>query len=273
MSVLRRVVSVLVVLASSGCGRLFFDPPTPRGDASGLDAAVTLDAAASVPEDGAVDGATDDGSLDASMPPDAAEDAWSPPCGESPCQLVAPQCGCAAGLACQRPFGDDPTRQCIAPGARLPGETCMLNAECTTGYACVAGGGTVGMCEPFCRASADCAPDTFCRELIVTSEDIGTCATRCDPVANTGCPPSLGCMVSTTRDVPARSFVTWSFCANAGAALGAPCPSFVCEGGAACVDDICRRVCDVATPSCPTGSCRSFVPATVIGGRELGYCL
>jgi hypothetical protein len=257
----------LVSFVFLGCGRIGFDEHALVSDAS-FDASVT-DAGMS---------ARDAGTPDASPPTDAAqpdagtEDA-GPPCDELPCRLVLPQCGCGRGLVCQRPFGDDPRRSCVAPGTRVLGETCGNNVECAGGLVCVAGGGTVGICELYCASRADCRETTYCRELVVMTEDIGSCATECDPVSNTGCPSPLGCALGIARTVPEREFIDTGFCTAGGPAIGEACPMFICEGGGTCVDGTCRRVCDVASPVCAGGAtCRSFAPPTILRGREVGFC-
>lgn len=256
-----------------GCGRIGFEESALVRDAS-LDASVA-DAGVST-RDGRVPDAPPP--IDAAAPDAGGSDAGSfdagPPCEEMPCRLVLPQCGCAGGLVCQRPFGDDPRRSCVAPGTHVLGETCMNNIDCAAGLVCVAGGGTVGICELYCASSDGCRDTTYCRELVVMTEDIGSCATECDPVTNTGCPMPLGCALGIARTVPEREFIDTPYCTAAGAAVGEPCPMFLCAGGGTCIDGTCRRVCDVAAPSsCPVGtSCRSFSPPTIIAGREVGFC-
>ncbi len=263
------IVLFATLVAALGCGRIGFE-------SSGLSA---RDGSVDAATDGGRDAASDGGgtSVDGGPRADAgtvdggALDASLPPCDESPCKLVAPQCGCASGLACQRPLGDDPLRACVAPGTVGPGGVCLANEDCTTAHVCVAApGGTVGLCEAYCASSADCAEDTYCRELVVASEDIGSCATPCDPVANTGCPESFGCALGLTRDVPDRSFVDAPVCVASGPATGDPCPGYYCAGGNTCVSGTCRRVCDLAAPSCE--GCTAFPSPVVVAGRELGTC-
>jgi hypothetical protein len=250
-----------------GCGRIGFEEYALTYDAS-LDAS-TRDAAVATPDARAPDAPS---RADAAEP-DAGDFDAGPPCDEIPCQLVLPQCGCAGDLVCQRPFGDDARRECVAPGTRTLGETCGTNVDCAAGLVCVAGGGTVGICELYCASSDGCRETTYCRELVVMTEDIGSCATQCDPVANTGCPGMLGCSLGIARTVPEREFIDTPYCTAGGPAIGEPCPSFLCAGGGTCIDGTCRRVCDVASPACPaTTACRSFASPAIIGGREVGFC-
>ncbi len=234
------------------------------------------------PLDTAMDGADADGAVphdasaaDAVAPADAAIDTGPPdvgPCDESPCKLVAPQCGCAAGLACQRPLGDDPTRGCEAPGTSGVNETCLVNSECDTALVCVATGFSTGLCTPYCASSADCGGRT-CIELVVRTEDVGACASSCDPIAGSGCGGGAGCGVALTRDVPARALTYVPVCHDpALPAEGEPCPEFMCGPQLVCMGGSCQPTCEVGAGGCGAAACRSLSPPLMLGAREIGYC-
>ena len=269
--------AAIAVLLLSACGRLGYATALTAGDGGPL-----LDVAPDVPDstppaDTGIDAATDAGiaAADATVDTGAADSSLpdAGPCDESPCRLVSPQCGCAAGQACQRPGGDDPLRACVAPGLAGVNEACRGNLDCETAAVCVATGFTEGLCTEYCASGADCATGV-CAELVVMTEDIGACVIDCDPVSGVGCGGAAGCGVGLTREVPSRAFAYVPICSDpALPSIGDACPMFLCGPNLVCEGDVCRRVCDRPMGICPTGeSCRALSPVLMVRGREVGVC-
>lgn len=215
----------------------------------------------------------DAGMMDAGAPDAGVVDAGF--CAETPCQLVAPQCGCGGGLVCQRTRGDDPFRECVPPGAAADGELCFNNVECGEGMVCVAATGGVGACTRYCTpAGTACTdPASFCGELFVTSEPIGACMVPCDPVAASGCPGTLGCTLLRTRSLETTSLTWGALCNETGPAAGASCvglcaPGLVCGSG-----DVCTEACVIGGAACSMGrTCARLSPRAMLGGVEYGAC-
>ncbi len=213
-------------------------------------------------------GLTDSGLADSGI---ATPDAGM--CDESPCRLVAPQCGCATGTVCQRPGGDTTLRACVAPGPAAVNEACLGNTGCEEAAVCVATGFSSGLCHAYCASGADCATGV-CIELVVVSEDIGACMHSCDPVAGSPCAGGAGCGLAYTRKVPSRDLAFSTLCRDTALpALDQACPEFLCGPALVCESGSCRQVCELPGGTCPgTFTCRGLSPAAMVEGREYGYC-
>src|SRR5687767_2270548 len=78
-------------------------------------------------------------------------------CSQQPCSLV-PQCGCAAGEACDLDpdnLGTGGTL-CRGAGSGTTSTICTSDENCAAGYGCVGfGGGST--CTEFCDDDTDCA--------------------------------------------------------------------------------------------------------------------
>lgn len=232
------------------------------------DAATNVDAAQG-PMDAFVPG-------EDSGPPPIEEDA-GPSCSESPCRLVAPQCGCPAGQGCYT--DNNGNRGCITASAEQEGEPCT--GPCAPGNICV-GAGSSSLCARFCESDADCTggPGSLCLLTLVDGSEnpiAKLCSTNCSP-AGGGCPSGLGCGVGFEEDGLMRVFTN---CRPAGAGrAGDPCSSGSdCADGHFCAETSsgpqCIEFCTVpAGTECTRGFCNRFEDdPLVIGGVEYGYCL
>jgi len=273
-----RALVLALALSAGACGRVGFGPASlEAGDAGGSLDAARPDAggpgdAASPPDDGAPttpDAGTSPvdagpGAVDAGPGDDAG------PCSESPCRLVAPQCGCTAGQMCQRATPGSTTRTCIAAGVTPSGGGCGFSNECLPGTTCVHAMSPSGQCLRWCLADADCATGVTCG-LLVTGMDVGACESDCDPLApTTTCPSGLGCRVLMSTTFPAGVVFHATICsAGTGAVEGAACAtSLNCAPGLYCAPDgLCHTVCD-PLHACGAGSCTPLSPPRA----GLGYC-
>lgn len=223
-----------------------------------------------VPDTGVLDtGVRDASATDTGAPDSGPADAGS--CSVSPCRLVSPQCGCAAGTMCAWPDQVGP-RVCLPTGAAPVGDLCTTESQCDAEGGClIAGPGGNGQCVKYCTEDVQCPATSECIDFGWT-EPVGFCSRLCDPTTGGGCPSPLVCGVSTafrTED-DAESIV--AFCTPPGAGgQGDTCAGYwECQGGFACVG-ICAQVCVMASPSCP-GDCLPFSPAGIVGGVEYGFC-
>jgi hypothetical protein len=257
----RRGAALTIAIALSiGCGRLEY--ATSDGGQGGLDAADRdasradggPDARARAVGDSAVDGGADGGV-----------------CAESPCRLVAPQCGCATGEMCQRVIAGSTTRSCVGPGVTPAGQACAVSTDCEPGTGCLmATAGAGGQCQSWCVESASCAPGECMR--LAAGTDVGLCASGCDPfgAALTGCPTDLACRLlpGARFDDLAAAYVT--MCAPLGGAgeLGTCTDSRDCAPGLFCDVDVCRTICRTMAECAVGETCRSLAPPAT----ELGVC-
>jgi hypothetical protein len=216
-------------------------------------------------------------------------------CGKQPCSL-APQCGCAAGKACDLDPNNLATGGTVCATAGNGGEanTCTTDGDCKPGYTCV---GSPARCEKWCGGDSDCTsgPGALCIINIVYGNPqmnvpgAMVCTTDCDPSASApaGCPATWGCHVY-QEQTGAKRYLT-DCDPSGGVGAGGTCtgnPS--CVPGEDCItvtrggvpSNECHPSCicpsnNCAAGSCPagTGSCQAFTPAVMIGTREYGTCL
>jgi hypothetical protein len=210
-------------------------------------------------------------------------------CAESPCQLVAPQCGCPAGEECSL-VPSSGARYCATAGTLGAGDQCGAGMLCAAGEICIGIVGAmpaVSMCGAFCATDADCvSPGGLC--LLTLSDAAGAmipnamvCTQNCDPITNTGCQvPGVSCQVLQEQMAP-MAYLTG--CQAAGAGMhGAICttsadcaPTFGCftSGGT----EECLQYCDPNNPTCPNGTiCEALanpqMQPIMIGNDEYGVC-
>lgn len=210
-------------------------------------------------------------------------------CGESPCKLVAPQCGCPIGQGCY--IDGTGSRLCATSGANTEGSACSGLSSCTPGHLCInidGAGGSTAVCAEFCNVDSDCDGGGLC---IITLDDgsggslggIELCTHPCDPVAQTGCRTGAYCDIFRESAGAMRTFTDCTAPPTGSGGQGAACADADdCQSGFACVDpdgtgpdpQQCMHWCRVATGSgCAAGeSCFGFSTALVAEGTEYGVC-
>lgn len=199
-------------------------------------------------------------------------------CGENPCKLVSPQCGCAGGEMCT--IDGMGGRLCIAAGSAAVGQTCMTSDECAAGGLCAQISSTLATCMKFCSIDSNCtAPGGLCTITLNDGSSgqipgVTLCSENCDPTTNTGCLVS-GSACHLGKE-PAGQMRYFSRCGGSGAGTqGAACtndeqcaPTFGCFNSGT---KKCLKYCKVGGAACPGGlTCASI---GVIGGTEYGACL
>lgn len=264
-------LAAVVATVVGGCGRIGFETNALAANDAGdlaMDASVAADAASA---DAGPPGDSGETAVDAGLAaPDAGAADAGPPCSEAPCRLVSPQCGCAAGSACQRTGATTDVRMCVREGAALFMEECANDAACTAGHACLTVGTPTGVCQTYCYTDADC-PGTSCGRL-VEGTDVGVCGTTC--VIGSGCPTGFVCKVILANDIDSAGPVAAAVCADSsGGGIGATCTSSLdCAGGLFC-DDRCRALCPMGGPPCPPGeACVAVLAPITLGGVSYGVC-
>lgn len=203
-----------------------------------------------------------------------------PSCSESPCKLVAPQCGCGGGEKCT--LDGTGARACDADGTAPPGAACSAGNDCAAGAICL-GGASAGYCGEFCAADADCGANICAVQLGDGAggvlPDVTLCSSSCDPGSAVGCPAGLGCVLGQESAGQQRFFF---MCFEAGSVgEGGVCASAAdCQVGFGCynngTNNVCFRNCNVATQNCPGQTCfalndQNMLPV-VVGSYQVGVC-
>ena len=196
----------------------------------------------------------------------------------SPCQLVA-QCGCDS-LACDV-LGDPAAVDCRDVGAGIEGSGCTANTDCAAGYTCVA-----GECVAWCNDDDDCDEiGARCAVTInfgdppVPFSAARICSRGCDPHMDTGCPSAQACRTGRST-VIAEPITTCTEITGSGGE-SSPCSRHEdCKSTFSCVvvgaESECIKNCNRTTgDGCEgvAGTCKSLLPALMIGATEYGYCL
>ena len=204
----------------------------------------------------------------------------TPPVSGGTCDTF-PQCGCAAGQACDVVALTGVTG-CVTEGTVQPYAKCDgSSAFCTAGYACV---GTA--CKQFCEQNTDCTSGS-CINVVDSNQQpipgMKVCRAGC-ALENPGavCGAGLGCYAN--NDTPPVTD-----CAKAGTGTGAgDCSGAtevdptLCKPSYGCVlpdpnsnaTGDCRKWCRVGfTTDCPGLTCKGFNPPFFVDGLEYGVCL
>ncbi len=205
-------------------------------------------------------------------------------CGESPCKLVAPQCGCPAGKECNLDAND--MRACVAAGSSGLNQSCSAPTDCAPGLICLQASASGSACGKFCEADGDCTGGTCSLSLSNGTSNIPNvtiCSTTCDPITNSGCSVvGSGCLVGQEANGAMRWFTS---CYPAGAGVqGSTCTSSAnCGPRLWCITsqtqgNICAGFCNVNAPSCPGGTTCSGVQdqnmqPIMANGVTYGACL
>lgn len=202
-------------------------------------------------------------------------------CTESPCRLVAPQCGCPSGQGCY--VNGSGTRACATAGTEREAQACVGETACQAGLLCIGLGGSA-FCSRLCNADADCTggPGSLC---ILTLNDgsggalpgVTLCTTSCNPAAPSGCPSGTACTVYQEDTGALRTFTG---CRPAGTGgTGAACTTEEdCQAGHFCADagfgNECIRFCTYPSGfECGGATCNPFADGgLVVGGTQYGYC-
>jgi hypothetical protein len=213
-------------------------------------------------------------------------------CAKQPCSL-APQCGCAAGSACQLDDNNLATggTTCLAAGSGDDATTCTSDTQCKAGHGCIG-----GRCRTWCAGDGDCTtgPGALCIIGVVYGSPqmsvpgATTCTTDCDPSSKTpaGCPATWGCHVYQEAMGQKRYLTDCDPAGTVGA--GGTCTNNAsCQAGMDCIQvnrggtitNECHPSCicpsgNCAAGTCPAGStCMAFTTKVMIGTREYGVCL
>ncbi len=207
-------------------------------------------------------------------------------CGESPCRLVAPQCGCGAGQGC---YLNGTTRMCSPAGTAAEGASCTTVASCAPGLACLNIARTtpaVSQCMRFCASDAGCAgPGSLC---VYTIDDGAggavpgalVCSRSCDPITSAGCTAAASCQVFSETTGAMRYFTDCLAPVGAGGQGAACTDSTQCRRGFICLGTpgICLRYCDepgvIGGGGCNvlTEACYGFTDPLIVGAAEYGVC-
>jgi hypothetical protein len=192
---------------------------------------------------------------------------------------TVPQAGCSGPTpACD--IHDDGTTFCRGvTNAGISNSHCATETECKAGYTCTGDGEATHAkwCARFCTVDSNCLGDgSRCiSELEHQGNPLGqrVCTNACDPIAQTGCPSDMGCLVAN------HASGDFSDCFYMeGRPNGAACSfSRECRPGSMCVGNAtatCTQICRTnANNTCPSGmTCRSLANPVEIGTSTYGYC-
>jgi hypothetical protein len=199
-------------------------------------------------------------------------------CLETPCKLVNPQCGCAAGEMCQIDGTTSGAKECVAAGNVAIGAACT-GADCSPGSICVNTTPVIDTCVKYCNTDTDCtAPGGLC---LITLNDgssgnipgVTLCTENCDPATNIGCPVAgTGCQMAQESMGQMRLLTR---CTEAGSGTqGASCTdNGDCATTYGCFNagtTQCLKYCKVGGAACPGGLICSSLGT--IGSTEYGVC-
>lgn len=212
--------------------------------------------------------------------------------GTLACTPSAPAAACGADRTCALLCieSEPAIGMCYLSGTANPGDSCRGNNDCAPGSQCFtfnAVGCSVMTCRKFCESDGDCGrAGAFCNLPIPcgSTGHFTACSQPCDPSlgATSGCAAGLACFVyagdSTDCACPGLGSAGTPCTQNSGCSGEAACSG--CGAGLSCViptgstagstAGVCRPVCKLAAPSCPTGTtCRAFDNSV----RQLyGFC-
>ncbi|MDI3289770.1 hypothetical protein [Polyangium sp. 15x6] len=206
-------------------------------------------------------------------------------CNETPCKLVSPQCGCAAGEMCD--IDGTGERACVPAGSAPIGALCGIDNDCAAGGICLATTPTISTCGEFCSTDAQCtAPGGLC--VIKLNDGSGgqvpgvtLCSENCNATTNVGCAAGTACTFGREAAGQMRLYTT---CREAGSGTqNSACTDDTdCAATYGCFNtgtDECLKYCNVNAPSCPSGT--TCTPITIgndaveviIGNVTYGACL
>jgi len=206
-------------------------------------------------------------------------------CTESPCRLVSPQCGCAAGQAC---YMAGMSRACTTEGTAAVGTTCAGAGGCVAGAACLGVSAdpatSLTQCYPHCDTDADCSAGSLCNAVndsatMMAIPGVGVCSSNCDLRSNSGCATGARCHVF-REEAGAMRWHTDCIGPQGTGGQGASCtnvldcqPGFLCTGTAGATR--CLRWCSNVGSTIGCGSleiCYGFGTPISIRGTTYGVC-
>jgi hypothetical protein len=208
-------------------------------------------------------------------------------CTDSPCRLLAPQCGCGAGMGC---YVSATGRECRAAGTVADGALCTGTTGCRPGSECVgistSATVTVDICKPYCAGDAGCAGGLCVYDLVDSMDrpipGARVCTNPCNPARGTGCPAMSTCDLL-QESMGAMRIFTDCRAPVGSRTQGVPCTAASdCAAGYTCLDPDgagtrgteCMHWCEVSTGTgCLAGdSCLGFMTPIVVSGVEYGVC-
>jgi len=186
----------------------------------------------------------------------------NPDTSTTPCDPVA-NSGCASDQMCTY-VANETSPSCVTAGVVELGQPCSSEARCKKGV-CLNLNDTKSLCYAVCADDLDCGTGGACLTLSNAAFEIcriDGIYENCDLLAQDCSAPTKACYAVATEAEP--------ICRVAGtAALGAACDSAVaCVRGGACVDSVCRKLCDRAAEPSECGSgyqCNEYFDGA-------GYC-
>lgn len=150
------------------------------------------------------------------------------------------------GVTCQSGM----TNCFCAPGSMTCPNNCDASRPCPTGQTC-----TSGMCKYAPGGQDQACPTGSCQAGLLcvgSSEADATCRKACTPGGANVCPSGQSCYTLTNGS---------GACFPGGGTVGEgqACGNAACSAGLVCVgssaaDAVCRRVCNPASPACPSGT-------------------
>lgn len=207
------------------------------------------------------------------------------------CEAADPAAACGAGRTCGVlcASASPAASLCYAAGAGNPGAACASNNDCSPGTQCftfTADGCSVKTCLRFCTGDASCGEaNAYCNVPVAcgSSPAFHACSRPCDPSAtgNGGCATGLACFVysgdSTDCACPGLGTTGAPCTQNAGCSGALGCAG--CAAGLSCViptggdagvsAGVCRPVCKLASPACPSGTtCHAFQSSSLYGSCQ-----
>jgi hypothetical protein len=193
---------------------------------------------------------------------------------QSPCDLF-PQCGCAAGVACDV-VTDDGTTGCFASTGVDVGAPCSSPGSCKPGLTCY----LMSTCKRLCKENGDCSstPGSSCLSVVTDNgaslvPNLKYCTDQCDLVApGSRCGPGAGCWPLDDLGVSPGH----SACYKAGASTDS-CSTKPneCAAGWFCANKTCYKFCRPGVPTdCPGTICRSLSGGNYyhVGTTAFGLC-
>lgn len=206
-------------------------------------------------------------------------------CTGSPCELVAPECGCPGGDECT--IDATGARSCVIAGTGTEGQECSTTG-CQPGLICLQITPTGDSCGTFCDVDGDCSGGTICALGLGdgsgnTIPGVALCSTACSPITSSGCSVT-GSACQVVQEATGQMRWTTSCYASGAGTQGTTCASSSdCAPGYWCLNSstsglVCSHYCNVHQPSCPAGGTCSMVQdanmqSVIIGGVTYGGCL